>query len=63
MSTLVRLLALSALCALVAIPAWSSDRVDDDDETAGVVIIAELCARRLTPSPTTSANAPITPSW
>ena len=38
MSTHLRLLALSALFALLAIPAWSADNVDDDDETAGVVI-------------------------
>ena len=38
MSTLLRLVALSAFSALLAIPAWSADNVDDDDETAGVVI-------------------------
>ena len=38
MSSLLRLLALSALCVLVAIPVWAAYDVDDDDETGGVVI-------------------------
>ena len=38
MITLLRLLALSALCVLVAIPVWAAYDVDDDDETGGVVI-------------------------
>ena len=38
MITLLRLLALCATCALVAIPVGSAMNVDDDDET-GVVVI------------------------
>ena len=39
MSTLLRLVALSGLFALLAIPVWSADDVDDDDDKTGSGVI------------------------